>query len=40
MKHKVGDVAYSTSILDKKLESIATTNKMCKDYFDWMVIEE
>ena len=37
---KIDDVLYSTTILDKKLESIATANKMCNNYFDWMGIEE
>ena len=40
MKHKVGDVAYSTSNFSDKWESITKANKMCNNYFDWMGIPE
>ena len=40
MKHKVADVAYSTSNLSDKWESITKANKMCNNYFDLMGIPE
>ena len=40
LHHVVDDVAYSTSNLSDKWESITKANKMCNNYFDWMGIPE